>query len=49
MTTNSWILSLLPLLVAGCMAPVTYDHPRKALAEKQRDYVECMATASQAA
>jgi hypothetical protein len=35
--------------VGGCVAPVTYDHPGKALAEKQRDHVECLATANQAA
>jgi hypothetical protein len=43
------ILSALSLLMAGCVAPVTYDHPSKALAEKQRDHVECLATANQAA
>jgi hypothetical protein len=49
MTTPHWILSLLALFVAGCVAPVTYNHPSKSLPEKQHDYVECMATASQAA
>jgi hypothetical protein len=49
MTHTPWILSLGALLVAGCVAPVTYDHPSKALAEKQKDHVECMATATQAA
>jgi hypothetical protein len=49
MTHTHWILSLVALLVAGCVAPVTYDHPGKALAEKQRDHVECLATANQAA
>src|SRR5919108_3155750 len=43
------ILSVLSLLAGGCVAPVTYDHPSKALAEKQWDHVECMATANQAA
>jgi hypothetical protein len=49
MTTPYWMLSPLALCIAGCAAPVTYDHPSKSLAEKQRDYVECAATASQAA
>jgi hypothetical protein len=49
MTGHGWILSVLALLVTGCAAPVTYDHPGKPLAEQQRDTVECMATANQAA
>ena len=49
MTPTHGILSLVALLVAGCVTPVTYDHPGKALAEKQRDHVECLATANQAA
>jgi hypothetical protein len=44
-----WILCVLSLLAGGCVAPVTYDHRGKTLAEKQRDTVECLATASQAA
>jgi hypothetical protein len=35
--------------VLGCAAPVAYDHPTKPLADKQRDYVECLAITSQAA
>jgi len=29
MTTTRWILSLIALLIPGCAAPVTYDHPSK--------------------
>jgi len=35
--------------LAGCVTAPVYNHPSKSLAEKQKDYVECMATASQAA
>ena len=49
MSRTYGILSVLSLLVSGCVAPVTYDHPSKPLAEKQRDHVECLATANQAA
>jgi hypothetical protein len=43
------MLSLLTLIVAGCAAPFTYNHPTKPLAEKQRDHLECLALANQAA
>jgi hypothetical protein len=49
MTTLKWILSLLALVVAGCATPVTYDHPTKPFTEKQRDHIECLALANQAA
>jgi hypothetical protein len=49
MMTLARTLSLLALVAAGCAAPITYDHPTKPFAEKQRDHVECMATANQAA
>jgi hypothetical protein len=35
--------------LAGCVTAPVYNHPSKPLAEKQKDYVECMATANQAA
>jgi hypothetical protein len=44
-----WRVIGLVLFVAGCAAPVTYDHPTKPLAEKQRDHIECLALANQAA
>jgi hypothetical protein len=37
MTTTHWILSLVALRVARCVAPVTYDHHSKPLAGKQQD------------
>jgi hypothetical protein len=49
MGTTRWILSLFALCIAGCAAPVTYNHPSKPMAEQQKDYVECLATANQAA
>jgi hypothetical protein len=35
--------------LAGCVAAPVYNHPSKSLAGKQKDYVECAATANQAA
>jgi hypothetical protein len=52
MTRTGWALSLLALLVVGCVAPpapAMYNHPTKSLAEKQQDAIECSALASQAA
>jgi hypothetical protein len=49
MRTLSWALGLSALYIAGCAAPVTYNHPSKPMAEQQKDYVECLATANQAA
>jgi hypothetical protein len=49
MIQNGWLIIVLGLFVAGCAAPVTYNHPSKPLAEKQRDTVECLAMANQAA
>ena len=49
MSQKHWLLGVLGVLVVGCVAPVTSDHPSKPLAEKQRDTVECLATANQAA
>jgi hypothetical protein len=42
-------IGLLIAALTSCVAPVTSNHPSKPLAEKQKDYVECMATANQAA
>ena len=49
MMQNGWIIIVLGLFAAGYAAPVMYNHPSKPLAEKQRDAVECLATANQAA
>jgi hypothetical protein len=49
MIQNGWLIIVLGLFVTECAAPVTYNHPSKPLAEKQRDTVECLATANQAA
>ena len=51
MLKSRWPLGavLVMLGVVGCAAQVVYDQPTKPLAEKQRDHVECLATANQAA
>jgi hypothetical protein len=49
MSTRTLGVVLVMLGLVGCAAPVAYDHPTKPRAEKQGDYVECLATANQAA
>ena len=48
MSQKHWLLGVLSVIIVGCIAPVASDHSRKPLAEKQRDTVECLATANQA-